>query len=129
MGSPTSSALVISLVSRSESVSGIKPAYTPIPTNKSNKLPIWDKIDIEKQCEILHSYSLINAKIWVSNKYTKARTSVGLTQLEVANRAGLDRKVISRLENGPNIPSLENFLLLLQAIEVPPAKFFVDFDC
>ena len=62
-------------------------------------------------------------------EYTKARSSAGLTQIEVADRTGLDRKIISRLENGHNFPSLENFLLLLQAIEVHPAKFFKDFDC
>ena len=62
-------------------------------------------------------------------EYTKARSSAGLTQIEVADRTGLDRKTISRLENGHNFPSLENFLLLLQAIEVHPAKFFKDLEC
>jgi transcriptional regulator with XRE-family HTH domain len=71
----------------------------------------------------------MNSRIWLAKRYFRARVSAGLTQLEVAELTGLDRKIISRLENGHNIPSLENFLLLLKAIDLNPAMFFKGFDC
>lgn len=71
----------------------------------------------------------MNSRLWLANRYSRARAVAGLTQIEVAECSGLDRKIISRLENDHNIPSLENFLLLLRAIDVHPAKFFEDFDC
>jgi len=48
------------------------------------------------------------------------RKSTGLSQEELADRAGLHRTYISSIERGERNVSLENIFLLAQALDVEP---------
>jgi transcriptional regulator with XRE-family HTH domain len=48
------------------------------------------------------------------------RKSRGLTQEELAAKAGLDRKTINRIEKGHYAPTMTNFFQISEALEVEP---------
>ncbi|BAU98703.1 helix-turn-helix transcriptional regulator [Aurantimicrobium minutum] len=48
------------------------------------------------------------------------RKSRGLSQADLALKAGLDRKTINRIENGHYSPTMSNFFSISQALEVDP---------
>ncbi|MDH6238994.1 helix-turn-helix transcriptional regulator [Aurantimicrobium minutum] len=48
------------------------------------------------------------------------RKSRGLSQADLAHKAGLDRKTINRIENGHYSPTMSNFFSISQALEVDP---------
>ena len=49
-----------------------------------------------------------------------ARVQRGLTQVELAESAGVDRKTISRIENSRFSPSLINVFSIAAALELDP---------
>lgn len=48
------------------------------------------------------------------------RKSRGLSQADLALKAGLDRKTINRIENGHYSPTMSNFFSISQALEIDP---------
>ncbi len=52
------------------------------------------------------------------------RSAAGLTQAEVASRAGLNRSVLSQIENGSYELGLGKVTLLAEALGVTPADLF-----
>jgi transcriptional regulator with XRE-family HTH domain len=54
----------------------------------------------------------------ISESVRQYRTKMGWSQLELANRAGLDRKTVNRVENGRFTPSVETLLLVGDALGV-----------
>ena len=52
------------------------------------------------------------------------RQEAGLTQAELAERAGVSRKTVNTIENGVFTPSVTVALLLAQALDVPLAELF-----
>jgi transcriptional regulator with XRE-family HTH domain len=54
----------------------------------------------------------------ISESVRTHRTKKGWSQLELANRAGLDRKTVNRVENGRYAPSVETLLLVGDALGV-----------
>ena len=54
----------------------------------------------------------------ISESVRTHRTNKGWSQLELANRAGLDRKTVNRVENGRYAPSVETLLLVGDALGV-----------
>jgi transcriptional regulator with XRE-family HTH domain len=54
----------------------------------------------------------------ISESVRTYRTKMGWSQLELANRAGLDRKTVNRVENGRYAPSVETLLLVGDALGV-----------
>ena len=46
-----------------------------------------------------------------------------LSQDELAQRAGIDRKTVNRIENGHFSPSLDTLFRLCKALKVKPADF------
>jgi transcriptional regulator with XRE-family HTH domain len=54
----------------------------------------------------------------ISESVRTHRTNKGWSQLELANRAGLDRKTVNRVENGRFAPSVETLLLVGDALGV-----------
>ena len=50
------------------------------------------------------------------------RNALGLTQSEVAQRVGCDRQTIYRVEHAEVSPSLDRWLLLADALEMPLAE-------
>lgn len=51
-----------------------------------------------------------------------AREDAGLTQLQLGNRIGRDHRTIHRWEYAIRIPTLEDLLLLADALNVPLAN-------
>lgn len=51
-----------------------------------------------------------------------ARKVAGLTQETLGERVGLDRKTVSRIENGTHATLLDHLLLVADAIGVPLAE-------
>jgi len=52
-----------------------------------------------------------------------ARARKGVSQEQLADLAGVDRTVISRLESGRRLPSLGVFVAIAHAIDETPSKF------
>jgi putative transcriptional regulator len=50
------------------------------------------------------------------------RKSRGLTQEALAEKAGLDRKTINRIEKGHYAPTMSNFFQISEALEVEPQE-------
>lgn len=48
------------------------------------------------------------------------RKSRGLSQADLADKAGLDRKTINRIENGHYSPTMSNFFSISKALEIEP---------
>ncbi len=57
-------------------------------------------------------------------KLKAVRTAAGLTQQELADRAGLSRKTVNTVENGVFTPSVLVALTLAQALGVPLDALF-----
>lgn len=56
------------------------------------------------------------------------RTERGLSQDELAARAGLDRNYIGMIERGERNPAIVNVVKIAQALDVPPSELFRSFD-
>jgi transcriptional regulator with XRE-family HTH domain len=54
----------------------------------------------------------------ISESVRTYRSEQGWSQLELANRAGLDRKTVNRIENGRFSPSVETLLAVSTALGV-----------
>ena len=66
----------------------------------------------EKQYKIVEKeYSLIEQVIM-------ARKEQGLTQKELADKIGVKQQVISRFENEKNVPTLDNFVNILEGLDL-----------
>lgn len=57
------------------------------------------------------------------------RKSRGLSQADLALKAGLDRKTINRIENGHFSPTMSNFFNISQALEVEPQQLLSPTVC
>lgn len=60
----------------------------------------------------------------LSMRLKSARISLELTQDELAERAGLERKTINRIENGHFSPNTDSLFRLCKAIRVTPSDLF-----
>ena len=56
------------------------------------------------------------------------RNERGLSQDELAARAGLDRNYIGMIERGERNPAIVNVVKIAEALGVPPAGLFRSFD-
>lgn len=65
---------------------------------------------------------MIEARLVVGLK--AVRQEMGLTQAELAERAGVSRKTVNTIENGVFTPSVMVALLLAQALDVPLHRLF-----
>ena len=54
------------------------------------------------------------------------RKAQGLTQLDVSNKTGLNRSMLSKIETAEYMPSLEQLSILCDALSIDPATLFVD---
>lgn len=64
----------------------------------------------------------------LGNTLRHIRLDNGLTIAEVANRAGVSRGMLSKIENGLTSPSLEKLEHLANALGVTLSKLFNDYD-
>lgn len=56
------------------------------------------------------------------------RTERGLSQDELAARAGLDRNYIGMIERGERNPAIVNVVKIAEALDVSPSELFRPFD-
>lgn len=57
----------------------------------------------------------------IGNRIRAERTRQKLTQERLAERAGLDRKTVNRIEQGTHATLIDHLLLLADALDVPLA--------
>lgn len=65
---------------------------------------------------------MAEARLWVNLK--AVRQEAGLTQGELAERAGVSRKTVNTIENGVFTPSVTVALLMARALDVPLDRLF-----
>jgi transcriptional regulator with XRE-family HTH domain len=58
----------------------------------------------------------------LGNLFLKAREQQGLTQAEVAKRAGMTANSYARLERGESMPKSESLLAIISALKLDPAE-------
>jgi transcriptional regulator with XRE-family HTH domain len=63
-----------------------------------------------------------NPKSIFAHNLRRIRTQVGLSQEELAYRAGLHRTYISSIERGQRNVSLENIFLIAEALGIEPGE-------
>ncbi|MGP4114697.1 helix-turn-helix domain-containing protein [Streptomyces sp. 4N509B] len=63
---------------------------------------------------------ILRRRLEVGRRIRDARTWANLTQERLAERAEIDRKTISRIENGHMSPSLDHLLDIAEAAGVEP---------
>ena len=56
------------------------------------------------------------------------RVEQGISQEELAYRAGIDRSYMGGVERGERNASLKNILRVAAALEIPPTTLFARFD-
>lgn len=59
----------------------------------------------------------------IKDKIREARKRAGMTQEQLANKAGMKKQEISRYERGDRTPKLENLSRIASALEVPIEYF------
>jgi transcriptional regulator with XRE-family HTH domain len=69
-----------------------------------------------------------NPKVILAKNLRHFRTSTGLSQEELADRAGLHRTYISSVERAERNISLENIFLLAEALDVEPGDLLKTTD-
>lgn len=62
------------------------------------------------------------ALLEVASRIQKLREDNGLSQGQLADSAGIDRKTINRIENGHFSPSLDTFFRICYALDTRPEK-------
>lgn len=68
------------------------------------------------------SQSSLNANLGVAIK--RARSNLGISQLELAHRSGLQRSYVSDLERGARNPTVGSVQKIANALQVPVGKLF-----
>lgn len=82
------------------------------------KLRTWDEAKKEflKDHKVKAEYEALRPHFEVISQIIKARTEQGLTQEELADKTGIQRSNISRLESGNYNPSLDFLARLAQGL-------------
>jgi putative transcriptional regulator len=60
----------------------------------------------------------------VAKRLKQYRLDAGMSQQEVADNAGIDRKTVNRIENFHFMPNIDTLLRLTTALAVKPADIF-----
>lgn len=64
-------------------------------------------------------------KKFIGKTLRDLRRNAGLTQLQLAEKAGLSEKHISKIEQGANLPALDNFLKMADVLQMNIPEFGV----
>ena len=62
-------------------------------------------------------------KLFIGQKIREQRKRLKLTQFELAEKVGLHEKQISRIEAGLNHPTLDNFIKIIEVLELEMNDF------
>lgn len=68
-------------------------------------------------CKDLEFHNLLRQQYQIASQVLGARKQRNLTQLELAQRSGVQQGDISRIENGQSFPTTETLAKLLQALQ------------
>jgi len=60
----------------------------------------------------------------IAKRLLEIRVERGMSQITLAERAGLDRKTVNRIENDHFSPNLNTFIRLCKALKVKPSEVF-----
>lgn len=60
----------------------------------------------------------------VGKRLKQYRLDADMTQQEVADYAGIDRKTVNRIENNHFLPNIDTLLRLAKAFSVNPSEIF-----
>ncbi len=66
-------------------------------------------------------------KIFIGKKIKQLRINANLSQLQLSEQIGMTEKNLSNIERGLQIPALNNFLRLLDVLNVSLSEFGVNF--
>lgn len=80
----------------------------------------WDRLQAAKSPR--KEYSLEDVRQSLAGKMARRREAAGLTQAELAKRAGVRVETISRLENAQHMPSASTFDKLDQVLSASPSR-------
>lgn len=64
-----------------------------------------------------------NSKAEIGSRIKKIRLSQGLTQHDLAERIGVTEKQISKIETGVHYPKFDNFIKILEALNITMREF------
>jgi DNA-binding XRE family transcriptional regulator len=73
---------------------------------------------INQDIEFEKNYNLIKEQYTLIQQVTKIRKEMGLTQKDLADKIGVKQQVISRLENEKHVPTLDNFIKILEGLDL-----------
>ena len=69
-----------------------------------------------------------NSKIVIGKRIRKFRQRQGLTQHDLAEKIGVTEKQISKIETGVHYPKFENFVKILDSLDITLKDFAEDID-
>lgn len=84
----------------------------------------FDKIDVQaiikEKCnndaDFKRAYDAVKKEYSIIREVVKTRKELGLTQENLAKKIGVKQQVISRFEQEKHIPTLDNFIRILDGI-------------
>lgn len=86
----------------------------------------FEKINVEKiinekvnnDNKFENQYKIVEKEYSLIEQVIMARKKQGLTQKELADKIGVKQQVISRFENEKNVPTLDNFVNILEGLDL-----------
>lgn len=72
--------------------------------------------------------SMNNSKIIIGKKIRKFRQKRGMTQHDLAEKIGVTEKQISKIETGIHYPKFENFVKILDSLNISLKEFSEDLE-
>lgn len=69
-----------------------------------------------------------NSKVKIGEKIRKFRVKQGLTQHDLAEKIGVTEKQISKIETGVHYPKFENFVRILDSLNISLKEFANDLE-
>ena len=57
----------------------------------------------------------------IAKRLRQERERQGISQTALADRAGIDRNTVNRIENGHYSPNMESFVLICKALHLDPS--------
>jgi ribosome-binding protein aMBF1 (putative translation factor) len=90
-------------------------------TQKDQNLATWGKKFSKEQKKAAKTS---NNYYEVVKEFKKTRQSLGLTQQEVAERSGMDRTIITKIESGARNTTINSLIMLAEAMD---KKLKIDF--
>lgn len=65
-------------------------------------------------------------KEYIANIIQKARKEKGLKQSQLAEKIGISEKHLSKIETGKNYPALDNFLKIIEVLDLSLSDFGIN---